>query len=659
MKKKIFIAAAIIISSTVQAQNENAIQQDSSKELQAVIVTANKIEQKQNETGKVLTVISQQELQRSAGKTIGEVLNQQVGISIGGANSTLGTVQTIYTRGSVAANTLILLDGVPLYDASGISSEFDLNSFALDQVERIEILKGAQSTLYGSDAVAGVINIITKKPSGKRALVNLNLSAGSYNSSRGGISVSGAGKKGLEYFAGYSKIYSDGFSSAYDSTGKNNFDDDGYKQDAVMASIGFKAAEKLSVKFYGKYNINKAQIDAGAFTDDKDYRYQTSNTTTGASLKYQLKNAAFHFNYNFNNYERKYYNDSADIGGFSTGPFAFYTKYIKERYKGKSHFAEIYSNINLHKNLNLVGGIDYRTNATSQEYLYISNFGSYEPTPLGEDTANTDQFSAFASFLFSNQHGFTAGLGGRYNDHSVYGNNGTFSINPAYSFNKVKIFVNISTAYRVPSLYQLYSEFGNKTLKPEQSVSYEAGLQYTDKIFTGRIVGFKRDIRDVFVFYTDLVTFSSIYINEDKQKDYGVELEASATLNKNIILSANYTYVDGEIDTKDLAGKDTTFSNLYRRPKNIFNFTASYMPVAKALVRAHLRSVGSFYEPKFGGSPVRLSGYYTLDLYGAYNFNNRIKAFVDLKNLTDQEYFDQQGFNTRKFNMNGGISLSL
>jgi len=659
MKKKIFIAAAIIISSTVQAQNQNAITQDSSKDLQTVIVTANKIEQKQNETGKVLSIISQEELQRSYGKSLGEIINQQVGISIGGANNTYGTVQTIFTRGSAAAYTLILLDGIPLHDASGISSEFDLNSFTPEQAERIEILKGAQSTLYGSDAVAGVINIITKKPSDKRAHVHVNLSGGSYNTYKGSINVSGSGKKGLQYFIGYSKIYSDGFSTAHDSTGKNNFDDDSYRQDAVLASIGFNALEKLSVKFYGKYNINKAQIDAGSFTDDNDYHYKTMHSTFGTSFKYQLKKAALHFSYNFNRFERRYNDDSSDIGGFSSDPFAFYSIYIKERYKGKSHFAELYCNIDLFKNLNLVGGIDYRSNATSQENLYISNYGPFEPAPLGEDTAGTDQVSAYASFLFNDQHGFTAGIGGRYNDHSVYGSNGTFSINPAYLIRNVKIFANVSSSYRVPSLYQIYSEYGNKALKPEQSISYEAGFQFTHKNFSGRVVGFKRDIKDVFIFYTDPVTYSSMYKNEDRQKDHGVELETAVTLSKKILLSANYTYVDGEIDTKTIAGKDTAFNNLYRRPKNIFNFTISYRPHTKAYISTCLRSVSSFYEPKFGASSKKLSGYYTLDLYGDYQVTKSIKAFIGLKNLTDKKYFDQEGFNTRRFNLNGGISLSL
>ena len=100
-------------------------------------------------------------------------MNQQAGVIINGADNNLGTNQTVYTRGASAANTLIMLDGVPLYDASGISNEFDLNNFSLENVERIEILK-ARITLYGSDAVAGVINIISKKGEKKP----LNVQAG-------------------------------------------------------------------------------------------------------------------------------------------------------------------------------------------------------------------------------------------------------------------------------------------------------------------------------------------------------------------------------------------------------------------------------------------------------------------------------------------------
>jgi vitamin B12 transporter len=172
MKKGIFIAAAVIFSNQLQAQDRS---DTTAKTLNEVIITATKFPVKQSETGKVVDVISQEQLQKSYGKSLGEILNQQPGLNINGADNPPGTNQTVYLEGASAGNTLIMVDGVPLYDASGITSEFDLNNFALNNIERIEILKGAQSTLYGSDAVAGVINIITKKSGTKPIKFNVDM----------------------------------------------------------------------------------------------------------------------------------------------------------------------------------------------------------------------------------------------------------------------------------------------------------------------------------------------------------------------------------------------------------------------------------------------------------------------------------------------------
>lgn len=125
------------------------------------------------------------------------------------------------------------------------------------------------------------------------------------------------------------------------------------------------------------------------------------------------------------------------------------------------------------------------------------------------------------------------------------------------------------------------------------------------------------------------------------------------------MLSANYTYVEGKIDTKNFSGKDTSFSNLFRKPKNSFNITATFFPLEKVQLRTHLRSVGSFYEPKFGLPPVKLNGYYTIDFFTSYALRKSLKAFIDLKNITDQLYFDQEGFNTRRFTIDGGILINL
>jgi len=649
MKKKMVWMAAVCIGSYAQAQITPA---DSAKSLTGVVVTANKVQQKQSETGRVLTVIGQQQLQRSYGKTLMEVLNQQVGITINGANNNLGTNQGLYVRGASAANTLILLDGVPQNDASAINSEFDLNTYNIDQIERIEILKGTQSTLYGSDAVAGVINIISKKGVGQDTKVNINATGGSYGTFRGSINLRGSVTEGADYFVGYSHVTSNGFSAAYDSTGKKGFDNDGFRQDNFQFSLGFRPVARLQGRVFGKYNVNNADIDAGAFADDKDYRFTNRNIIVGTSLQYKLGKTTLNFQYNNNWYDRNLTDDSASIGGFA--------KYQQAHYTGKSQFLELYANSDFTKNISLVGGVDYRVNASDQSSMSISSFGPFASKKLGADTTRTKQASVYASLLLKNLGGLYLEAGGRFNNHSVYGNNYTFSFTPSYHIGEnVKLFANVSSGYRVPSLYQLYSEYGNANLQPEKSLGYEGGVSYTKGSNNFRVVGFKRRVKDVFIFYFDPITFSSYYKNEDEQNDFGLEVEASTVLMDKLTLSANYTYVDGEITSKLSPVKDTTYFNLYRRPAHTINVNASYQICKQALVSAHLRNVSKFYEPQYGAAPYEMKGYYTLDLYGEYKPHEKVRLFADFQNVTNQRYFDLRGFNSRRFNCSAGIALNL
>ncbi len=642
MKKKILFVAACITGSTLFAQ-------DSTKTLNEVVIAVTKFPQKQNETGKVITVITKEQLQKSAGKTLSEVLNQQVGITINGANNNLGTNQTLYMRGAHAANTLILVDGVPVYDASGETNQFDISNFSLYNIERIEILKGAQSTLYGSDAVAGVINLITKKGGDKPINLNVILSAGSYNTYKGSFAFSGT-KNDQTYFLSYSDINSKGFSSAYDSTGKNNFDKDGFKQNVLQGSYGCKFSKKLETGIYGKYSTNKADIDAGAFADDKDYTYKYKNLQTGVFINYNYEKGSIKFNYNYNQYQRNYLDDSLSVGGFS--------KYQRGNYLGKSHFAEVYANFKPSTNIELLAGIDYRRNATTQNYLSISSFGPFQSLPLSEDSIKTNQVSTYASMNLKFKNGFNTELGGRWNYHNIFGNNFTYSFNPSYFIkNKFKIFANISSAYRVPSLYQLYSEFGNKKLHPETTTGIEGGMQLLSKNFTARVVLFYRNSKDVFAFYTDPVTYVSYYINEDKQKDNGAEADVSWHSDK-ISASANYTYVHGKIYTKDFS-KDTAYNNLYRRPAHTFNITVSYQTSENLFISTHFKTVNKFYEGQYAAAPYQINGYYTLDIYGEYKLDKKCKLFIDFQNITNQKYFDLRGFNSKRFNFNAGVNLNL
>lgn len=648
MKKQIFIVAAVIFSSYAQAQT---LQDTTIKTLDEVIVTANKFPQKQSETGKVVTIITQDQLQKSFGKSLPEVLNEQVGLIINGADNNLGTNQTVYTRGANSENTLIMIDGIPLYDASGVTSEFDLNNIALNNIEKIEILKGAQSTLYGSDAVAGVINIITKKGEKKPFNLNINLSAGSYNTYKGSVSISGTNGHGQTYFVSYNKIYSKGFSSAYDSTGKNNFDKDGFNQDVFQLNYNFKPLKKINVKFFGKYNNNHADIDAGAFIDDKDYTYHNNNIIAGTTIDYKLNKGFIKIQYYYNRFNRNFIDDSLYTN--------IYSNYQKGKYNGTENFAEIYTSFNLSKRIELLAGVDYRQTKTDQLYIYIPDYG-FPSLPISSDSAHTNQFSGYTSLYFKSTKGLNVDAGGRWNHHSIYGNNFTYSINPFFFIkNHYKIYANVSSGYRVPSLYQLYSEYGNKNLKPEITTSYETGVQYFSENINARITGFVRNGKDIFLFYTDPNTFASKYMNGDKQHDYGIETEVMIHFTPQFSAVANYTFVNGKITTQNSPGKDTSFFNLYKRPKNILNLSLNYNVSKNIYLSTHLKTVSKALEPQYMAAPYQLNAYYTLDFYGRYKFNSNLNVFIEAQNITNQKYFVTRGYTTKGFNVNGGVQIDL
>ncbi|MBN9350143.1 MAG: TonB-dependent receptor [Chitinophagaceae bacterium] len=643
MNRIFFVAAAIFSLQTARAQ-------DSAKILDEVIVTATKTPVKQSLIGKTVTVISHKMIQENAGKTLPELMNMTSGITINGADNPLGTAPAVFLRGASSGNTLILLDGIPLYDPSSVTGEFDLNNFDLNTLQRIEIMKGSQSTLYGSDAVAGVINLITTKESDKKMNLNAQLSAGSYNTYRGNLTISGKLKKGSDYLISYSKLYSKGFSSAYDSTGKGGFDRDGFNRDLFMAKFGWKINEGIDLKFFGKYSRDSAAIDAGAFIDDKDYTFDNNNTIAGVMLDKKLKNGLLRIQYYSNWYNRHFVDDSTDVPGF--------IKFQKGRYNGFSHYAEAFTNLKLSDEVTLLSGVDYRYNSTSQLYFFLPDFG-FPAKPISPDSAHTHQISGYASLLYNGHSGFGIETGGRFNHHNVYGGNYTSTLNPFFNFGKFyKVYANLSSGYHVPTLYQLYSEYGNKSLRPESDISTELGIQYNNVRLYLRATAYSRTGRDVIFFYSDPITFAGKYMNGDKQKDKGFETEIRLRITEKISFSANYTYTDGKITT--LAnGKDSGYFNLYKRPENMVNASVNLNPAKALYIGINFHAAGKSFEANYMSIPYVLDGYYTLGAHVNYKATKCLTFFTDIQNLTNRKYFTSRGYNTRGFNLMAGAMISL
>ena len=637
MGKKLMLLTLLFSAKMVSAQQDTTT-------LDEVVVTANKMAQKQSTTGKVVTVITKSDLEKMGNKNLATLLQEQVGVTVNGSSNNAGSVQTIFTRGASGGRTLVLLDGIPVNDPSFINNDLDLNLFATSSIERIEICRGAQSTLYGSDAIAGVINIITTSKDISRPLqINASSILGSFGTQKNNLQV--AGKKNKWSYSGrLAHTNSNGFSAANDTTGKNNFDADYYKGLAVHGQINYAATEHFSVKAFSMYNKYKAGVDAGVFRDDRDFTIENSSLLLGTGFVYKKKNFQITGTYQHNTLDRNFLNDSAHKTS---------TWFEKNDYAAASDYAEIYTSVKLSDRLTALAGLDYRKGSYSQDYLSVSGWGPYK---FNDPTRYAEQSAIYGSLLYTSLNKkLTLELGGRANKHSVYGNNQTFTFNPSFAVNaNTRIFASVSTGFKAPSLYQISI---NDKLDPEKATSYEAGFSYQNKSLQTRLVYFNRQTANGI----DYNYINYQYFNYVKQAVNGLEFEIRKSIAHQISAFANYTFLAGKETTQNrITNKDTiTYDYLLRRPAHQLNMGIS----AQVNTKLRLEITGRYASKRYdvGGYAVRdilLKSYVTLAANAGYQLNKHWRFTADIQNFTNTKYYEVYGFKTMPLNASVGAVFS-
>ena len=647
MKKQIFVLAAQLSFQLLGAQQDTTL-------LNEAVITANKFPSKTSQTGKVVSIINAEQLAMAGGKDLSQVLQEQAGIFIGGSNSNPGKDKSIYLWGASPVNTLILIDGIPVYDPSGIGGNFDIRNLSIQQIERIEIVKGSQSTLYGSDAIAGVINFISKKPGAKSLSAEALASYGSFDSWKSAISLRGT-KGWINYDAGYTFYDTKGINETIDRNNAAPTDRDGYRQQNANAGIGFNTGKHLQSRAFFRYGKINGSIDQGAYTDELDYTYSQKSLQAGLRNEANFKKWKVTLLYQYNQVDRLYIDDSIKSrNGFDT--------YSEGSYKGGEHMADLYANYSLKEGIRFLTGIDLRRSSTQQYYLSLPAYG-----PLTKLDTSSTQKSIYGSFIYSNRKGFNLELGGRINFHTAYGEHIVYNINPSWSLgHSWKLFANYSTAYRTPSIYQLYSEYGNAKLKPQEGSSLEGGFQFgaLHKKLTGRFVMYSRKMKQGIFFYFDPVTYAAQYINQEKQKDHGLEIELNYKASDKLSFSAHYNYVTGKITTSK-NGKDTSYFNLLRRPGHMavistnwkinkqWNFNGSIQYAGK-------RADAYYNSSNFSTEVLDLPGYTLINMYLEYKLVKApLKLFIEGRNLGATDYMEVAGFRTQGMNATAGFKWSF
>lgn len=640
--------------------NTAAHAQEKNRALDTVVVTATRSPKKLSETGRVVTIISAEQINRSQGKSLPELLNTIPGITFSGANNAPGISSSVFLNGALSGNILVLIDGFPVNNAGSIDGSYDLNAFPVDQIDHIEILKGSGSTLYGSDAVAGVINIITKHAKKQGLNTSVQMAGGSYNTFKESAGVTGK-LKNTGIAVNLSNTDSRGFPGATDTTGKAGFRNDDFHQRSASVNLDQHITDKFSLNGNLQTSYNKGHLPYGAFTDDKNYTYNNTFLFAGIGAKMMLKKGDLKFNLSQNDVWNNY-NDLPNDANFNTPYHA--------KIKGRITNAEAVFNYGLNRYLDITSGADFKYSGTDQ-------IGSYDTIPHLNNNIASVYTSLFLKSpmdrskewrvwhshpVFFQPPMFQMELGGRYNHHSQYGDNFTYTINPSLLLaDQFKLFATVASAFKAPTLYQLSSQYGNQSLKPETTTSYEAGFDWEliGNTLSFNSLVYKRDTKNV-------INFNSIpnppygkYENGAFEHDKGFESTLTLKLDQ-VSASAYAAYVTGS--QTDANGVRT--NGLIRRPKNTYGAYVNYQVIKELSISLNYKYTGDRTDTRFdpvtyAASSVTLKYYNLVDGHIQYQACKKVQLFADLNNIFNTKYTDWLGYNTRGINFTAGLKYQI
>jgi vitamin B12 transporter len=649
MKKKFIIVSVLACSlvSTNLFSQKKANEKEIVEMLKEVVVTATKFNLKKENTGKVIHVITQKQLQQNAGKTVIDILNTISGIDVRGVNANPSEPRSINIRGGRARQVLVLIDGVPVTDQSAINQEFDLRLLAVNQIETIEILKGGSSTLYGSGAATAVINVILKKASKDRISGSFETSIGTNNTANTSKSslaernqnVNLNGSLGdFNFLASFSITGVDGMSSAK-STTNTDFENDGFNSKNALIKLGYKISDKINISTFLNYDEFEYDFDAGAFSD--------SDVNVGDQEQFRV---GVRPNYTYNKGEL-YMLASANIVKRNLNQFNSFSNTLDGyEFVGRSVNLDLVNKYEFSAvNIQLITGLNYQNHSNNS----ITPFATIE-----KDVANFNTIDPYASIVYISDYGLSVNVGGRLNIHNVYGNQFVYDGNLAYSILKdkeasVKLLTSYSTAFIAPSLYQLYDGFsGNIDLNPETNETFEVGFDATYKDWIQfDAVYFNR--KEVNAIIYDNTTFT--YGNSSSDVS-GFEVNTKVMPTSYATVNVAYTYISSnELEdfndyipaNKFVMGLDVTpFKNVF------FNFT--YRNVGERTIFDRYGSFGT------AGDDVLLENYQVLDFMTNYKvLGDTVTFFAAATNLLNEDYDDIFGYSTRGRNYKIGVRLQF
>ncbi len=614
------------------AYNGVSFAQDSVvEEVAEVVVTATRIRTTITETAASVTVITSEEIQRKNVNTVYELLRTVPGLGVV-QNGGVGQPSSVFIRGSKSEDALVLIDGIEVNDPITPGRSFNFAHLSVDNIERIEILRGPAGTLYGSDAMAGVIKIVTKRGEGKPR-ASISVETGSFRSLRTRFGLIGGNENGY-YSLAVSRFDSDGISAASENRG--NSEEDAYKNTSLSATAGLSLSEGLEVDLVLRLQDARVEQDdfdfaTGLPSDDLDYfskseqvffRVEGQLISDGGGWEQAL-------GFSVARHDRLDRNDPDDAFDFNVWNDTFAGDLLKVDWVNTFYLSI--------KNTFLFGLETEEENGRT--------------STLAEKTARTT--AAFILEQVDINDRLHVSLGLRTDDHSSFGDETTYSLAPVYTLadSGTKFRAAYGTGFKAPTLFQLFSSYGDPTLDPERSRGWEAG-------FDQEIAGGAVDLGVTYFFndFDNLIDFdsaASTYKNLGAVRTEGVEFMTSFRPADNLKLAFNYTLTK----TEDDAGQP-----LVRRPDNKAAFELSRNFDSSGNVDLEVVYIGErddFDFSTFPASRVELAPYTLVNASATVELGEKITLTGRIENLFDEDYEEVLGYGTAGISGYVGLKAEL
>jgi vitamin B12 transporter len=552
--------------------------------IEKITVTANKFEQSINDVLASVSVIERAEIEASNVRDLPTLLSTRVGFQVN-PNGGFGQNTGVSLRGTGSGDTLILIDGVRT--GSATLGQKALNNVPLNSIERIEIIKGSRAAVYGSDALAGVINIITRESD------NLSLSATFGSDSYQNYQVAGSVKSGditTAFNAGFEKT------DNFDVLQGVAPDEDGYENKNLGFKVNYSDAHYGDFKLLGQYSEGFADYDSR-------FSPATSTVETSDFKNYQLS-AGWNKNYISQSHSIDIAistDDSRDTSAF--GENDFITKRVQLDYNGQYNLSEV---------LNISGGVNWYNDDVSHSSTQY-------------DVQERDVLAVFIGAYY-NAEKVLANLTIRQDDDEQFGDETTYTAAAGYHLSEDATFrISQSTGFKAPTFNDLYfpafpgfPPSSNPDLEPEKSLNQEIGLNVGFDIASIDVAIFRNDIEDKISLDSN---FFPINLNEARYE--GVEFS----------LSQQFFGFDSNINFAYLSAEDEeTGAELRNVAKRTFNWELS-------------KQFGAFdarldmqYRSDREGAVTRLGSYTLWNLAGNYQVNEHLEVSLRVENLFDKEY---------------------